>query len=975
MGERPRRRELWKIAAIVVSHMALVSWALRLSVPPAPISLMWMPDGFLVGCLVVLGNRRSWPLLLGALALSTMGVELTLTDRAPALIASFTLANLGEAALGALVVQRFCGGREGFSELSHLSAFIGIVVFILPGLSAVIATLGILSFGDAPPWWPFFRTWWSSTGLGVLFIAPVVMYGLQAKLRRRPPGRLGSPREHLAILLVTTVVAALASLPTRLFDVPLSLALFITLPVLVWGAIRLGIWGTITVAATLAVTLVHLVAFGPSTSPDGTSTAKALLQLQGFLGSAVIASLFTALALEKYRHAVAISEDRLRRHHAMFNHAPVSLWEEDFSLVKAHLDANVEGDLADWFAEHPEEIPRCAQLVRVVAVNSKTLELFEAESQSALLDNLDALFLEASLPAFGQELVTFYEGGQTFHGQAPQRTLKGRIIETSTNVTLAPGAEGDWHRVLVAIEDVTAVRRNEQALRRSQKMDALGQMVGGVAHDFNNILGVVLGGLELLDDEPGLTPEMRLQHRSIRKAGLRAKGLTQQLLRFSRGQATEVTVLDLSDTVRSMRDLVTRSVTPAIEVQHQLQDELWMVEIDGGEFQDALLNLVINARDAMPEGGQLTIRTRNRRLAYGELSALPAGEYVEVSVEDTGQGMSAEVQERLFEPFFSTKPKGKGTGLGLATLYGFVQRSRGHVEVTSSPGEGARFDVVIPRTAKAVTPAEPLAAPKVKIVAGQGTILVVDDELQLRQLAERMLRRLGYDVLTAADGKQALRALEANPQVDLLFSDVVMPGGVDGYELATRAQAMKPSLQILLTSGFTNADPDELPGEDAPPLIDKPYRLADLAERIRCLLATNQASGPSEVSLRGLQWSDAHALGDPMIDADHRHLFELLDQATRSVTGPGPFESVLEGMLEFCRDHFAREEALMVDVGYPDLTPHRESHCALVAQVERMVADDIAGVELCEFLHRWITEHLEREDRALGRFLERHRRC
>ncbi|MCB1761418.1 MAG: PAS domain S-box protein [Gammaproteobacteria bacterium] len=388
--------------------------------------------------------------------------------------------------------------------------------------------------------------------------------------------------------------------------------------------------------------------------------------------------------------------------------------------------------------------------------------------------------------------------------------------------------------------DITEEQATEQQLRRAQKMDAVGQLTGGIAHDFNNILGIILGNLDLLARQiAGDTRAGKLLD-AIKISAERAANLTKQLLGFSRNQAREITTVDLNRLLEDMQSLIQRSITPSIEVEYQLTSEPWSTNIDADEFKDALLNLILNARDALPEGGHLTIETANavldERYCRVHPAALP-GLYAACSVSDNGVGITTAQQERIFEPFYTTKERGRGTGLGLSMVFGFIKRSGGHIELYSEPGIGTSVTLYLPRSAKAVEPiavVDDRSAPRSRF---HELILLVDDEPELLALAIAQLHELGYRTLSAVNGKQALELLSNEPGIDLLLSDVVMPGGMDGYQLAERALVVKPDLKILLTSGFA-----AMPGRVAPnqnsslPLLQKPYSHVQLAEAVSKLL-------------------------------------------------------------------------------------------------------------------------------------------
>ncbi|RLA40224.1 MAG: histidine kinase [Gammaproteobacteria bacterium] len=380
----------------------------------------------------------------------------------------------------------------------------------------------------------------------------------------------------------------------------------------------------------------------------------------------------------------------------------------------------------------------------------------------------------------------------------------------------------------------------EKQLRQSQKMDAIGQLTGGIAHDFNNILGIIIGNLDLLKFSFSAEGKVLQYLTAIETAADRAANVTKQLLVFSRQQAADVAAVDINRAISSMDILTTLTVSPQIEVSENLATDLWLTDINFGDLQDALLNLVINARDAMSAGGRLTIETRNATLDSAYCSQHPTaqpGEYVQLSISDTGTGISVDLQERIFEPFFTTKAEGKGTGLGLAMVFGFIERSKGHIKLYSEQGIGTTFHVYLPRSKMKEEVKVSSEQGAKALPTGNETILVVDDEPGLVAIAQESLQLLGYHVLTASDGNQAMEQLAAEPSIDLLFSDVVMPGGMNGYQLAEGAVEAMPELKVLLASGYTKkAISQNGQARFDANLLNKPYTQSELALQIRSLL-------------------------------------------------------------------------------------------------------------------------------------------
>lgn len=396
-------------------------------------------------------------------------------------------------------------------------------------------------------------------------------------------------------------------------------------------------------------------------------------------------------------------------------------------------------------------------------------------------------------------------------------------------------------------EELAQRQDAENQLRQAQKMEAIGQLTGGVAHDFNNLLTVILGGLETIERQlakPGNDAQARIGRAAAmaRHGAQRAATLTARLLAFARRQPLQPKPLDASRLVTGLADLLQRTLGATIALETIAGGGLWAAMADAAELENALVNLAINARDAMPEGGRLTIETSNACLDEDYVASvpepLPAGHYVLIAVSDTGHGMDRVALQKAFEPFFTTKDVGKGTGLGLSQVYGFIRQSGGHVRIYSELGHGTTVKLYLPRCADTrsvetvAPPPTPSPAP-----SGSETILLVEDHGDLLAYSNAVLRELGYRVLAAPDAAAGLALLQREPEIDLLFTDMILPGGVDGRQLATEALRCRPGLKVLFTSGYArNAilrDGRLDPGMD---LLPKPFTGQALAERVRTAL-------------------------------------------------------------------------------------------------------------------------------------------
>jgi signal transduction histidine kinase len=381
---------------------------------------------------------------------------------------------------------------------------------------------------------------------------------------------------------------------------------------------------------------------------------------------------------------------------------------------------------------------------------------------------------------------------------------------------------------------VEARRLTEEQLHQSQKMESVGQLTGGVAHDFNNLLTVVSANIELIEDAAD-NGRVRQFAAAARRAADRGTKLTAQLLAFSRRQVLNPKLVSANQLISEFLGLIRQAVGGGCEVKLRTDERLWQCNVDPPLLETALLNLVLNARDAMPDGGVLEIETRNVVLDEGAVAGHLPGSYVRLSVIDTGCGMPPEVRDQIFEPFFTTKEIGKGTGLGLSMVYGFVRQSGGHVAVESAPGVGTTVALYLPKaTQKPDAEAEGIQTQA--IPPGSERILVVDDNEDLLEVTSAMLTTFGYRVLCARNGAEAIQMLESGQEFELLFSDVVMPNGMNGVELAREARRLSKGIKILLTSGYAGDVLERHQAVDEFPIIDKPFRLADLARRLRSIL-------------------------------------------------------------------------------------------------------------------------------------------
>lgn len=422
--------------------------------------------------------------------------------------------------------------------------------------------------------------------------------------------------------------------------------------------------------------------------------------------------------------------------------------------------------------------------------------------------------------------------------------VSGQRIQKTTRVPIF-GNDGEPQYVLIVAEDLTDRRTIERQLQQAMKMEAVGNLTGGIAHDFNNLLMVMIGNLDLLAEDIGDNPAAREKVEAVLEASLHGAELTRQMLAFARRQPLNPKRVDVKELIGATTKLLSRSLGTDVAIELRIVDGLWPVRVDESQLQSSIINVSINARDAMPGGGTLIIEAENVTLdrdAANQREQMNPGDYVAISVSDTGTGMSPELMARVFEPFVTTKSHGKGTGLGLSMVYGFAKQSGGHVSIYSEVGRGTTLKLYLPRTIEEGCPqTEPSA--DLPALGGGEVILAVDDNKGVLATVTRQLSDLGYAVITAGSAFSALRMLESGVAADLLFTDVVMPGGLSGKDLADEAQRKYPHLKVLLTSGFTDAFlANDAVLNNKYTLLTKPYRKRDLACAVRRVLDQNVTS-------------------------------------------------------------------------------------------------------------------------------------
>jgi PAS domain S-box-containing protein len=620
-------------------------------------------------------------------------------------------------------------------------------------------------------------------------------------LLRIPPARAPILRYGVAVLSTTLALIAVLLLPN------VAESRFAVFAVAVMISAWYGGWKPGLVATSFALTVSAYFSFSGEQTPE--QFRSTMVRLTLFIVLSILICWFNA--------ALRSAQEGLRRSERNFR-----------SLV----------------TNAPYGICRCSATGQVLDANPALLKMLGYSSAKELAGKHVA------------ELYTdtqhWFELADHLRAAAPFRELifqwKRRDgSETTVRVSGRAVSNGGKEKTFeLFAEDVTERRALEQQLRQSQKMEAVGRLAGGIAHDFNNLLMVISGYSEFLLDRLGPEPAVRGPAQEIAGAAGRATSLTRQLLAFSRKQMMAPKILDLNSVVIENMKMLRRVIGEDIELVMNPASGLGTVRADAGQIEQVIMNLAVNARDAMPSGGKLTIETSNVSLdeEYARLHApLTSGNYVMLTISDTGAGMDLETQSHIFEPFFTTKGP-KGTGLGLSTVYGIVKQSGGYIWVNSGPGKGTSFRIYLPRVGDALLPAVQVAVPAETVAAKPGTetILLVEDEANLRYLARQFLEKQGYRVIEAADGAVAMQIAVAHERViHLLLTDVIMPG-MNGRELAQRISEIRPNIKILYMSGYTENVIGHNGTLDAGVhLLQKPFTLHELSTRVRQVLDTTPA--------------------------------------------------------------------------------------------------------------------------------------
>jgi PAS domain S-box-containing protein len=764
--------------ALAAAYYAAARFGLRYAAIGRSISLVWPPTGIALAALTALGLRY-WP----SVAIGALLANLA-TPVPPATAALIACGNTLEALIAAALLRRIAGSAPRLDAgrtvrtLVLAAVPLGALVSAAFGVTA-LRLAGALEHSAATA----FAVWWTGDLLGGLVVAPLLL----AWLLPRPTGAHARGIVEIALLCLGTVAVAELLLGTvvRLPVLQQVDYLYLLFPFVIWAALRFGPRGAALATFTVAVVAVwHTTrGGGPFIGASGPAT---LFAAAFYLAAAAVTGLALAAAVAHERAAAAAAtEQREEELRAALDAARMGTWSwtaADDRVVWDHT-------MREIYHLRPDE---------TVATYAEFMARVHPDDREYIAATIGRAMERGTRLDFEFRIVL----------------ADGRIrwIANRGRVRLEPA--GKVVGLTGITTDVTDRRATDQQLRQAQRMESIGRLAGGVAHEANNQMSVIIGASEFIRRHPLLPVEIKTDVDHIRRAAERTAAVTTQLLAFSRRQVLKPAVIDLNDVLQRFVPVLRRSMGEDCRVTLQLDPALGSVKADPGQLEQVVLNLALNARDAMPAGGELAIETAVAEV--GEAAALGdggvvmvPGRYATLSVRDTGRGMDRATLANVFEPFFTTKEVGRGSGLGLSTVYGIVKQSGGYIWAASEPGRGSTFQIYLPETTE--SPADrqrPSAAhPRPGTLPGNGElILVAEDEEQVRKVAARALTEAGYRVLEAANGREALEQVARAPApVRLVLTDVVMPE-MSGRELADRLALLLPGTPVLFTSGYTDGE-------------------------------------------------------------------------------------------------------------------------------------------------------------------------
>jgi PAS domain S-box-containing protein len=763
------------------------------------VSSAWPPSGIALAALLLFGMRL-WPgITIGAFVVNVTG------GIAPLAAATIAVGNTCEGLLAAWLLMSVARFRTAPEPLGRLRDVLALVVLGAVLSTPVAATVGVTVltfFGGAPaiPYGTAWMAWWTGDAIGILLVTPLLLTWAKG----------AKPRVNLRDAAEATVLSiVLVAFTVVLFQAPFSYV-YAIFPVTIWAALRFGPRGGATASFVVAALAIWYTV--RDVGPFATSTlAHDLFQLQTFISLLALTTLILAAVIAERRTAEAALQASRQQHQDIVHFASVGV-----------IQTNPQGEI---LLANPA-------LARILGYDGPEQLVGRNVIEDVYWDptQRDAIVNEDEVLAGGAALEVQWKRRD---GSPTWVDLQARAVKD---------ADGRTTYFEGFVYDLTARKHLERQFQQAQKMEAIGRLAGGVAHDFNNLLTVIASCTDFVLDDQSLAGGHRADLVEVKKATDRATSLTRQLLAFGRTQVLHPHTISLNDRLTDLLPMLKRLFESTIDIGIETTPDLWAVRADPGQIEQVLLNLAINARDAMPHGGALTFSTENSVVEAEPADlqreyTMKPGDYVLLRVRDTGVGMDEEIQRKIFEPFFTTKEVGKGTGLGLATAYGIVKQSGGYIKVRSAPGKGTEFLIYLPRTDAAPDAILPLERRNGS--PASGTVLLVEDEDGVRQALQRILVAAGYAVIPAADGADALELFIARKgDIDLLITDLVMPG-IGGRELVRQCSALRGTLKVIYLSGYTR---DSLLSqetfEEGTEFIEKPFTRDAILDRISRVLHT-----------------------------------------------------------------------------------------------------------------------------------------
>ncbi len=760
---------------------------------------IWISSGIALAILTV-APRRLWPGMLVAFFIAGATGN-WISGKTASVSLGLGVADALEAFLTAALLRWWCRERCDFTRLRHFGGLVLMSAIVGNGIAAAYGA-AVFHFGAGAPFLQSWAMWFLSNGVGILVVTPCIV---SIVYRDEHQVALTAPRLIEAVLLIGSLAAIAITVFGHISTTVLVLP-YGVFPFLIWAALRFGVPGASIAALVLSVIAVWETArgMGPLAFASGSMT-EALLQVQSFIGAGLACSLVPATVITERQR----TERRLRQSETRIvlaqeiaglgsfildSRAPKGTWSKQMFRIMGRERSLGEPTVAEYLeCIHPEDRERFRQSIADVFQLRKPFDIdYRYICGDGSLRYLHAI---------------------------------GRPVSESKSKSV---------KLVGTVMDMTERRRMEDELRQAQKMEAVGRLAGGVAHDFNNLLGIILGYAELSLATLRESDPMRGKVEAISKAASRAASLTSQLLAFSRKQVLKPELLNLNTVVSDLAKMLRRVIGEQIELELNLSPFLPVVKADPGQVEQVVLNLAVNAKDAMPDGGKLVIRTSELRVSAPDTSRpvyLPSGKYAVLTVSDSGHGMDEFTKAHIFEPFFTTKDKHKGTGLGLATVYGIVSQSQGYIWVESAPGAGATFYVCLPGLDQKIADSEQqdlnLAARR-----RSETVLLVEDEEPLRELIRDVLISMGCKVIEARTGDEAIRIAKRPDRIDVLLTDVIMPR-MNGFELTRRIAEIRPTLKVLYMSGYSDEliNKHDMTGKQ-PNFIQKPFKPEELRDKL-----------------------------------------------------------------------------------------------------------------------------------------------